>query len=243
MVSGPRNPERARLVPPRQPLAGHLGGRHGARPAASSVAEEWVWRGGGVGAGCGGAPRARAREPIAGTGKKRKSTSVWRGVCKGPLLRGMHVSHFILLLYTVIEPSVMVSARGYPGSTCISPVWWLERCKSLQSTTLLPVCFDTVLQLQRPPMLCFGTTWSIAPARAPGTLCTYSRWFSRPLGSRHSLLQLPISARCVRVLLRFRTGCHTLPIVSGRRSGVPRPQRSCLQCASSVVGDERHMVF
>ena len=32
------------------------------------------------------------------------------------------------LFYTVIEHSVMVSARGCPGSTCISPVW-LERCK------------------------------------------------------------------------------------------------------------------
>ena len=28
----------------------------------------------------------------------------------------------------MIEHSVMVSARGCPGSTCISPVW-LERCK------------------------------------------------------------------------------------------------------------------
>ena len=96
-------------------------------------------------------------------------------------------------------------------------------------------------------MPCSGTTWIFAPARAPSqnaTLCTYSRWFSRPLGLRHpSLLQLPISACCMRVLLRFRLGCHSLPIVSGRRSGVPRHQRLCLHCASNVVGDERHMVF
>ena len=41
----------------------------------------------------------------------------------------------ILLFYTVIEHSVMVSARGCPGSTCISPVW-LERCKQYLSLSL-----------------------------------------------------------------------------------------------------------
>ena len=41
----------------------------------------------------------------------------------------------VLLFYTVTEHSVMVSARGCPGSTCISPVW-LERCKLSLSTTI-----------------------------------------------------------------------------------------------------------
>ena len=41
----------------------------------------------------------------------------------------------LLLFYTVIEHSVMVSARGCPGSTCISPVW-LERCKLYLSLSL-----------------------------------------------------------------------------------------------------------
>ena len=41
----------------------------------------------------------------------------------------------ILLFYTVIEHSVMVSARGCPGSTCISPVW-LDRCKLSLSLSL-----------------------------------------------------------------------------------------------------------
>ena len=40
-----------------------------------------------------------------------------------------------LLFYTVVEHSVMVSARGCPGSTCISPVW-LERCKLSLSLSL-----------------------------------------------------------------------------------------------------------
>ena len=41
----------------------------------------------------------------------------------------------LLLFYTVIEHSVMVSARGCPGSTCISPLW-LDRCKLSLSLSL-----------------------------------------------------------------------------------------------------------
>ena len=45
------------------------------------------------------------------------------------------------------------------------------------------------------------------------------------------------------ILLRFRMGCHSLPIVCGRRSGTTRPQRLCPHCASNAAGDERHMLF
>ena len=51
----------------------------------------------------------------------------------------------ILLFYTVIEHCVMVSARGCPGSTCISPVW-LERCKlSLSLSTLHSLSSQTYM--------------------------------------------------------------------------------------------------
>ena len=53
----------------------------------------------------------------------------------------------------------------------------------------------------------------------------------------------PLSARCMRMLLRFRLGCHSLPVVLGRRDRVPRDQRLCRGCDLHVVGDERHMVF
>ena len=53
----------------------------------------------------------------------------------------------ILLFCTVIEHSVMGSARGCPGSTCISPVW-LERCKP--SLSLLS------LSGGEPPGACVG---------------------------------------------------------------------------------------
>ncbi len=57
------------------------------------------------------------------------------------------------------------------------------------------------------------------------------------------LLQQPLSARCLRILLKFRMGCHSLPNVSGRWARVPRPQRLCMRCAQQVLGDERHLVF
>ncbi len=77
------------------------------------------------------------------------------------------------------------------------------------------------------------------------TLCTYHRWFSRPdlLSRPGLLLQQPISARCMRVFLKFRMGCHSLPNVSGRWARVARAQRYCLHCDQHVLGDERHLVF
>lgn len=75
--------------------------------------------------------------------------------------------------------------------------------------------------------------------------CTYLRWFAKPAGLPRSgsLVQLPVSARCLRTLLRFRVGCHGLPKDLGRRSGVPRLQRVCQKCDLHEIGDEHHLVF
>lgn len=43
--------------------------------------------------------------------------------------------------------------------------------------------------------------------------------------------------------MRFRLGCHELPIVIGRRTGVPRSESLCTCCSLGEVGDERHLVF
>ena len=53
----------------------------------------------------------------------------------------------------------------------------------------------------------------------------------------------PLSARCMRVLLRIRISAHSLPVVQGRCTGAPRAKRLCLLCDQCAVGDERHMVF
>ena len=116
------------------------------------------------------------------------------------------------------------------------------------STGLLPVCLKAVLQLLDAPTAQLWHTLYICPRTCPSqdaTLCTYLRWFTKPSGLSRSvsLLQLPLSACCLGILLRFRMECHSLPIVCGERSGIPRPQRLCPHCASQAVRDERHMVF
>ena len=76
--------------------------------------------------------------------------------------------------------------------------------------------------------------------------CKYSRWFARPLGKHaRSLLDIPVSAACMKGLLRFRMGCHRLPRDEGSwaRPNVPRLQRVCRLCTTSTLGDEKHIVF
>ena len=76
--------------------------------------------------------------------------------------------------------------------------------------------------------------------------CTYFRWFARPVDKHaRSLLNTPVSAACMKGLLRFRMGCHHLPRDAGSwaRPQVPRLDRVCQLCATGVLGDERHMIF
>ena len=89
----------------------------------------------------------------------------------------------------------------------------------------------------------------ICPRTCPSTLsrcCTYARWFARPSNVRAcSLLDIPVSAACMRSLLRFRMGCHHLPRDEGSwaRPQVPRLERTCRLCATNTLGDEKHLVF
>ena len=75
--------------------------------------------------------------------------------------------------------------------------------------------------------------------------CRYYRWFIRPqhvpLHRGAPRLHLPV--KTVRTLLRFRLGCHDLPIDTGRRQGIPRDERICTRCSLGMVGDEFHFLF
>jgi hypothetical protein len=75
--------------------------------------------------------------------------------------------------------------------------------------------------------------------------CTFWRWFARTPAETKQLqpYRQQISPRRLRQYLRFRLSCSEVPVVSGRRTGVPRGQRACQLCGSGAVGDERHMVF
>ena len=74
-------------------------------------------------------------------------------------------------------------------------------------------------------------------------LCTYQSWFARPPWSVTNLLDVPVRAALIRGVLRFRTGCHGLPVESGRRLGVPRSRRFCNKCHENCIGDEYHVIF
>ena len=112
---------------------------------------------------------------------------------------------------------------------------------ALEFITLLLISFDTVYQLLETTAQIWNDL-DICPRTCPSqkaTLCTCLQCFAKPSSLHGSLLQLPISACRMCTPLRFRTGCHYLPYVCGRRCGVPWPQRLCLHCAL----DKRHLVF
>ena len=75
--------------------------------------------------------------------------------------------------------------------------------------------------------------------------CTFWRWFARTPAETKQMqpYRQQISPRRLRRYLWFRLSCSEIPVVLGRRTGVPRGQRACRLCGSGAVGDERHMVF
>ena len=97
---------------------------------------------------------------------------------------------------------------------------------TIRGDTLIPVDVANVMLLLDAPARQEWAGVDICPRTCPSenaTLCTYLRWFARPEGLRQPgpLVMLPLSARCMHTLLRFRMGAHLLPVVLGRRSGEP----------------------
>ena len=120
---------------------------------------------------------------------------------------------------------------------------FLIRCDMME-----PVDLPRVLELLKDRDSQRWQNLDVCPRTCPSAnaqLCTYERWFAQPQTLRPMcpLLQLPVSAGCLRTLLRFRMGCHGLPNDVGRRRGIPRMQRSCTRCAMPGIADERHLIF
>ena len=91
------------------------------------------------------------------------------------------------------------------------------------------------------------STLSVSPHTCPSQnamLCTYFSWFAQPQDSAKKALPMSfLPRRFLQHLLRFRTGCHNLPIVHERLSSVSRHPRVCPLCQSDSLGDEMHAVF
>ena len=78
-------------------------------------------------------------------------------------------------------------------------------------------------------------------------ICTYWRCFRRTDGQQRHRLRAGVfdhasTSKRAHDLLLFRLGCYTLPSVTGRRAGIPRPVRLCPLCMHGV-GDDKHLVF
>lgn len=58
-----------------------------------------------------------------------------------------------------------------------------------------------------------------------------------------SLLNLPISQRCMQQFLHFRMSCHGLPKDVAAWAGIFRLQRFCNMCQHRSIGDGKHLVF
>ena len=85
------------------------------------------------------------------------------------------------------------------------------------------------------------------PRTAPSagvTFCTLVRYHCLPHNCQpHDLYTLPLSRRACQILLNFTLGVSHLPLHVGRRTNVPRAQRTCPLCTLGVVADEFHMLF
>ena len=104
------------------------------------------------------------------------------------------------------------------------------------------VCLRSKLRtLAHVPWLNLHESPRLAPT-VGSRLCTYHRWFAGPRSGHQPITMLPVSAKVVKSLLRFRTGCLGLPRDIGSRTGVARCDRICTLC-SVGLGDEMHMIF
>lgn len=76
---------------------------------------------------------------------------------------------------------------------------------------------------------------------------TYRQECLRPSEAyRRRVVGLRLPAKHVRALLRFRLGCHGLPVdslVQQRGPLIPHSQRLCPHCPTESVGDEHHFIF
>ena len=58
-----------------------------------------------------------------------------------------------------------------------------------------------------------------------------------------TVLDGPVRAEQMQKFVRFRLGCHDLPVEVVRHAGVLRRYRLCLKCTVGAVCDEKHTIY
>ena len=108
---------------------------------------------------------------------------------------------------------------------------------------------DYVLQQHDARELQCWETCDVCPRTCPSegaSLCRYNRWFALPDDARfNAFFRLPLRLGRVFQVIRFRLGCHELPVALLRRPRpkIPRAHRLCLHCDQRAPGDELHLLF
>jgi len=75
-------------------------------------------------------------------------------------------------------------------------------------------------------------------------VCKYYRWFALPDNALHNpFTSLPLGLSQIHKVIRFRLGCHALPIVAQQHRRTARAERLCLHCDQGALGDEYHLLF
>ena len=71
--------------------------------------------------------------------------------------------------------------------------------------------------------------------------CLVYRIYKKDYGFEEYLDILPVNLR--KLLCKFRTMNHSMPIEKGRHLGIERDQRLCTLCNMNIIGDEFHYLF
>ena len=117
----------------------------------------------------------------------------------------------------------------------------------ISATDMIYVDVRRIRQLFDAKVAAVWTDLDYCPRTCPShkaRLCTYQAWCARPASCRRkSYVQLPLSASCLRQVLKFRLNCHGLPRDAGSWTGVPRVDRVCRLCGVGSMGDEKHLAL
>ena len=167
----------------------------------------------------------------------RQSLRFWNELARAP-----HGSFHKTVLLDNLQDSVRFRVRNFSRSVsiCLGSVG----CELPTRWDVLPVIDVGKVISNLQSSLCLHAPGVSNPRTAPSSgalTCTYLNWFL-PTDGKSRYCFMPVAGGRMKQFLRFRLGCHNLPVAVGRRTNIDRADRVCPHCAG-CVGDELHMVY